>query len=236
MYGPVFQTVPGYPTKIKKEQLASFHEVAGELAEFQAKVSVARGLSSDQAASMASELVEQYKGYALGAPSMALDLVHLFRDKTKWSEGLDFIDGLPAPIRELPAIREQRALMLGKLGKPLQAIVELEALIRSEGDSSERSGLLGGRYKALYDSEFEQKAQSDFLNKAIHCYERAMFLDLNDYYPSGNLPRLYRSRKAPGDEVKAGNAAVVARLGCERTRKQSPSDVWGATHYVGRGV
>jgi hypothetical protein len=49
---------------------------------------------------------------------------------------------------------------------------------------------------------------------------------LNDYYPSSNLPRLYRERAEKGDEKKATSAAVVAMLACERSRARNPQDPW----------
>lgn len=231
--GPVFQALPGYPDHIEKEQLESFREVAGELADFQAKVGVARGLPRETAAGVITTLIEQYKGYAMAAPSMALDLVHLLRDGLNLNQGLEFINGLPKRVRQLPAIREQRALMLAKSGQPTQAIVELEALIRSEGDTSERSGLLGGRYKALYDQCFEEEEKVSFLSKAIAGYERAMALDLNDYFPSSNLPRLYRARKLEGDEQKASAAANLAQVACARAHKRNPGDPWVALTRLG---
>ncbi len=230
---PVFQALPGFPDHIEKEQLESFREVAGKLSEFQAKVGVARGLPPELAAAMATELIDEYKSYAMAAPSMALDLVHLLRDGLNMDQGLQFIGDLPKRVRSLPAIREQRALMLGKSGQATQAIIELESLIRTEGDTSERSGLLGGRYKGLYNQAIEEEEKSGFLNKAIACYERATMLDLNDYYPASNLPRLYRARKLAGDEKKAASAANLAQMASERAHKRNPADVWATLTLLG---
>jgi hypothetical protein len=41
-----------------------------------------------------------------------------------------------------------------------------------------------------------------YLNKSIQSYERGMELDLNDYYCSSNLPRLYRQRNRKGDDER----------------------------------
>ena len=46
-----------------------------------------------------------------------------------------------------------------------------------------------------------------------------MELDLNQYYCSCNLPRLYRQRKLNGDEVRAGIVAKVVLAACERAEK-----------------
>jgi hypothetical protein len=230
---PVFQAIPGYPNQVRTDQMQSFRDVACKLATFQAEVSVARGLPSALAAEQAHKLVEQYADDAIAVPSMALDLIRLLRDAQAWEKGLTFIDSLPARVRELAAIREQRALMLGKMGQQMRAILEIEALILSDGDTSERTGLLGGRFKALYEQTFQESAKLTFLNKAIGCYERAMMLDLNDYFPSSNLPRLYRERKREGDEGKAVTVTHLARLACERARKRNAADPWVTLTLLG---
>jgi hypothetical protein len=49
-------------------------------------------------------------------------------------------------------------------------------------------------------------------------------LDLNDYFPSCNLSRLYRFRGRRGDVDRARAAAEVARLACERSLQRNPDD------------
>jgi hypothetical protein len=230
---PVFQAIPGFPDRVEPHQLQSFRDVACQLASFQAEISVARCLPTAEAADHAQRLINQYAEDVVTVPSMALDLTRLLRDAQDWERGLTFIDSLPSRVRELPPMREQRALMLGKTGQPMQAIQELEALILTDGDTSERSGLLGGRYKGLYDHAYQAESKSIFLNKAIACYERAMMLDLNDYFPSSNLPRLYRERKQEGDEKKAVTATNIALVACERARKRNPADPWVALTLLG---
>jgi hypothetical protein len=70
------------------------------------------------------------------------------------------------------------------MGQHIQAISELEAVIRTDGDTSERSGLLAGRYKTLYDHAHDAESKSIYLNKTITCYERAMMLDFERLFPS----------------------------------------------------
>jgi len=59
-----------------------------------------------------------------------------------------------------------------------------------------------------------------------------MQLDLNDYYPASNLPRLYRERAEKGDEKKATSAAVVAMSACERSRSRNPQDPWASLTFL----
>ena len=230
---PVFETIRGYPNQIDVSAVQSFHDVAQKLAQIQGEVGAARSLPPNQATAAVKRLVDAYGDDAVGVPSVALDLLMLLRDTRQWSAALKFIDSLPEQIREMPVVREQRALVLGKTGQPLEAIAELEALVRTEGDTSERSGLIGGRYKALYDSAPDAQSKSLYLNKAIASYDRGMMLDLNDYYPSSNLPRLYRERKLPDDETKAMMAANLAIMACNRSRKRNPDDPWALPTLLG---
>ena len=53
-----------------------------------------------------------------------------------------------------------------------------------------------------------------------------MMLDLNDYYPSCNLPRLYRERGREGDAGRARVAGTLALKACERAKALDPHDEW----------
>ena len=53
-----------------------------------------------------------------------------------------------------------------------------------------------------------------------------MEIDLNQYYCSGNLPRLYRQRKRKGDESRAQIVAPIVVAACERARKRNVADEW----------
>ena len=143
------------------------------------------------------------------------------------------MSGIGPPYSRCRFKREQRALMPETTDQQKQAILELEALILDDGDTSERSGLLGGRYKDLYEDTLDEEARSIFLNKAIFSFERAMMLDANDYLPPSNLPRLYRERRWDGDEKRAVTAASIALLACERWRKRNPADPMVAGMLLG---
>lgn len=230
---PVFQTIPGFPDHVDLSTVQSFRDVAERLAHIQSEVSVARSLPPGQAKDVVKKLADNYGADAVALPSVALELVMLLRDTRQWTAALSFIDGLPQQVREMPVIREQRSLALSKNGQPLEAISELEALIRVAGDSSERSGLIGGRYKALYEAAADAQSKSRYLNGAITSYYRGMMLDLNDYYPSSNLPRLYRERKQKGDEAEAMSAAQLAMAACRRSVTRNPNDPWALPTLLG---
>jgi hypothetical protein len=109
------------------------------------------------------------------------------------------------------------------------AIAALEQLVDRRGDSSERQGLIGGRYKKLANEARQggdQAAYRDHLDQSIVHYERGMRLDLNDYYPTCNLPPLYKQRGDEGDAERAAVAAQIAMFACERAKARNPSDEW----------
>jgi hypothetical protein len=223
---PVYQAVPGFPGQVDMSKVQIFHDVAMRIARIQGEVTTARSLPPDQAPAAVQELVDTYGDDAVAVPSIAVDILLLMRDTLQWDAVLKFIDKLPDSVRRLPVVREQRALALGDGGKPLEAIAELQALIQVEGDSSERRGLIGGRYKKLYEAAPDAQSKSSYLSSTISNYERGMMLDLNEYYPANNLPRLYRVRKSPGDDIKAMTAARLTVLACERALQRNPNDPW----------
>ncbi len=223
---PVYQTIPQFPAPVDINKVELFRDVAQKVAKIQGEVTTARSLPSEQAPAAVKKLVDRYGDDAVAVPSVAVDILSLMRDTLQWEAVLNFIDKLPDHVRSIPVVREQRALALGDGGKPLEAIAELEELIQLEGESSERRGLIGGRYKKLYDAEADAPSKSNYLNNAISNYERGMMCDLNEYYPANNLPRLYRQRKRLGDGVKAMSAARLTVLACDRALQRNPNDPW----------
>ena len=174
----------------------------------------------------ALNLRDEHQASPIIQPSVALEILYLLRDCAGWPEMLAYLDACPASIRELPVVREQRCLAVSKIGNHLDAIGALEELIQSQGDSSERQGLLGGRYKKLLKTATAETDKARYLNLAIQHYEQGMKLDLNDYYPTCNLPRLYRMRGQEGDEELAKTAATVTGLACERAEERGSADEW----------
>ena len=219
---PVYQTIPQFPGTVDINKVQIFHDVAERIARIQGEVTTARSLPSDQAPAAVQRLVDTYGDDAVAVPSVALDILLLMRDTLQWEAVLKFIDKLPDHVRQLPVVKEQKALALGDGGKPLEAIAELEALIRVEGDSSERRGLIGGRYKKLYDAAPDAQSKTSYLNNTISNYERGMMLDLNEYYPANNLPRLYRERKRAWRRHQ-GNDSSPAYRACLRAGPSAQS-------------
>ena len=241
-WSPV-HALEGYP-ELRPERTLAFRDFVNKMRVFETAVRRVR-LERDYAArgAQALALVEAYRGRPV-VPAVAVELLYLVRDcVTDWKETVAFVDALPEDLRQLPLVQEQRSLALSKDGDHRGAIAALESLVATVGDSSERQGLLGGRYKQMWrEAPAGSEEAAEYLSKAIAHYDRGMHLDLNDYYPSCNLPRLYRARKAEGDADRASGAAHVVVAACERARALGTGDEWlkatllGAAFDAGDGT
>ncbi|MCA8975582.1 MAG: DUF4071 domain-containing protein [Planctomycetes bacterium] len=223
---PVVQSVPGYPDKIDPKQATSFREFHDSMTAFQARIAALRAAPSSQRETKAREILAEYPPAEQKSAAVAVELLHLARDHVDWAAVLELIKGLPESLRRSPYMQEQLALAQSKSGDHAEAIAGLEALIKTAGGTSERYGLLGGRYKKLYRASADERDKGDYLERAIESYERGRDCDLNDYYPTCNLPGLYRDRDEPGDDARAAAAEVITMAACERAIASGSKDEW----------
>ncbi len=222
---PVYQALPGFP-KPDPTRAASLQQYVQAISRFNADVRAARLQSGPDAGKAARGLWDRYRDNVGRMPAVALEVLYLLRDCRDWQGVVELVDSLPDPVKTLPVVAEQYWLAKSKLGDHTQAIAALMELISTTGDSSERRGLIGGRYKKLFDGADSPADRARYLKQAIDNYERGMLLDLNDYYPSSNLPRLLRLRNRAGDEDRARAAAAVTMLACQRALARNPADAW----------
>lgn len=223
---PMFQTLDGYPVAVKAERASAMRSYLDELSLFQTAARAVRLAPKAEQRTQALALQQKYASQPPIVPAVALEVMYVLRDYADWQDTLAYIAGLPESLSKLPVVREQRYLAQSKTGDHRTAIAALEELVATTGPSSERMGLIGGRYKKLAAEEKEPREKQRLLSKAIASYERGMQLDLNDYYPSSNLPRLYRQRGSRGDDDRARTAAAVAMIGCARAKQMNPDDPW----------
>ena len=227
---PVYDLIDGYPTNISMQSARSFTDQVEKLNSFSTAVRLVRMQSGKERKNAALQLIDNYRDSANTLPSIALELVYVLRDNKNWEEMMDFINGLPKSISKMPVIREQYNLGQAKTGDILGSIAALEMLIKELGDTSERSGLIGGRYKSLF---YQDTTNKRYLNKAIEAFSRGMNCNLNDYYPSANIPRLLLRRKGRGDEQLAKGIAFTCNLACENTLKGNPDERWAILTQLG---
>lgn len=226
---PIFESIPGYPAAVNPATASSMQQAMADFSAFQGEIRAVRAVPRADRMAKAKELVDKYwKPPVTGATVIAL--LRLLRDSADsaadWGSITDFIGRFPSDVADQEEVREANAFALSNAGKPIEAIAKLEELIARSGPTPERLGLLGGRYKRLYLKAVTPAEQLQYLAKSIDAYERGMELDLNLYYCSGNLPRLYRQRKRKGDELRAQSVAPIVVAACERARKRNVADEW----------
>ncbi|HEX7678176.1 MAG TPA: TRAFs-binding domain-containing protein [Thermoanaerobaculia bacterium] len=236
--GPVYEAVPGFPNA-DLARANAFAALVKKISAFQGKVKAAVIGEKTTRKERVLALAKEYLESPTVIPSVALELLLLVRDHAGWADVMSLVDRLPESVRNLPLVREQRALAIGKKGSDVDAIAALTALIQDAGESAERRGILGGRYKAMYRTAIEQGGEADaklYLTRAIENYTAGMYLDLNEFYCSSNLPRLLRTRGRKSDEKLAVTAAEVTRAACERRQKTDPDDIWLGQTLLGQAA
>ena len=226
---PMNQSIPGYPEDVDPTKATTTKEQLAELAAFQTKVREARAAPRDKRMQTAQALIAS-EGTPPATYPIALALLLLLRDSVDksadWNTVIDFVASLPKKFRDEPEIQEIREFAAAYAGNNLQAIAALDTLIKTVGPTPERLGLMGGRYKRLERAASSAADKRQALAKAIECYEQGMQLDLNAYYCSSNLPRLYRTRARAGDEERAQTALRLTIAACERARRLNLADEW----------
>jgi hypothetical protein len=199
---PVHGSIKGYPYEVDEAAASTMNDVMAATATFRAKHG-ARASARPSSHGAGEGLVAQYWKPPFTPNCACAPASHESTRRTRPTGWItDFSGRLPADVAEQEEVRELNAFALANAGKPIDAIAKLEALIQST-PTPERLGLLGGRYKRLYGGAATAADQTQYLAKSIEAYERGMELDLNQYYCSSNLPRLYKVRKRRGDDERA---------------------------------
>jgi tetratricopeptide (TPR) repeat protein len=233
---PVHMAVDGYPDprKLAAQREEAFRADVGMLTSCESAVRAVRATPDDgERRRLTQELVATYGDEKVVRESAVVELVQLLRDNVGWQSVLDYVNTLPAPLQRQSSVVEQTQLARAKVGDVAGSIAELETLIQRAGPTSERLGVLGGRHKQLMRQATNPHHRRGHLRDAIDAYERGMRLDLNDYYPSSNLPRLYRRRADAGDERRAAEAAIVADAACRASLQRDPGDEWARLTRLG---
>ncbi len=222
---PVFTTVDGYRT-CHHGDVAEFEQLVDTLSGYQQKVGAIKA-SADRAqrAELTRRLLRDYGRRTAIQETAAIQIVELLRDHVGPEATLEYIATLEGDVRSHASIIEQQQIALSKSDDLVGAVATLELLIQRAGPTSDRCGILGGRYKKLM-GQSAGAARGRYLAKAIAAYEQGMAEDLNDYYPSSNLPRLYRRRGRPGDEERAVAVAFVVDAACRRAVAREPGNLW----------
>jgi tetratricopeptide (TPR) repeat protein len=235
---------PYYELVSKKNTSSVFREQIETISAFQAAVRTARmERNPDMRKKRVIQLVEIHKGPCLELPEVAFELITLIRDNISWEEMIAFSKKLPEQLQKHAFIREQTLLARSMLGEHIEAITALEELIKLEGDTPERRGLVGGRYKRLWREAQENRKflgqkipdpiEQGYLENAIESYRQGMSLDLNEYYCASNLPGLLRERKSYGDEEEALFLDLFVKYATKRKIDRGEDDGWARSTLLG---
>ena len=226
---PVFESIKGYPSDVDEADASTMKEAMAEIAAFQGRIRAVRAQPLSQRMPAAKALADEACKPPTTAPA-ALAVIRLLKDSADtaddWTWLIAFVAQLPADIASLEEVRETNAFALANAGKLIEAIAKLEELMILSGPTPERLGLLGGRYKRLAAKAATPAERLACLNKSIDAYERGMEIDLNKYYCSSNLPRLYLQRNRKGDRERAVAVSQIVVAACERAKKRKEADEW----------
>jgi tetratricopeptide (TPR) repeat protein len=229
---PVFETVEGYTTR-HRAGIEEFEQLVNTLSGFQKDVSTIKAAADrDQRRTLTLKLLGEYGQQKAVQETVAIQIVELLRDHVGPEATLSYIASLDEDIRNHTSVIEQQQIALSNSDNLVKAAATLELLIKRVGPTSDRCGILGGRYKKLM-SLSTGAARRTYLSKAIAAYEQGMAEDLNDYYPSSNLPRLYRRRGNAGDEERAVAMVFVVDAACRRAIMRDPANMWPRLTLLG---
>ncbi|MCP4267341.1 MAG: DUF4071 domain-containing protein [Candidatus Brocadiaceae bacterium] len=227
-----------------KSDSTVFRDQIENIHEFQAEVRTAR-LTKDKEAKkqQVQELVKRFTNATVKIPEVALELLTLVRDILGWEVLLKYEKTLSADLQKRPFVKEQILLAQSKQGDHEKAIAGIEMLIKQFGESAERWGLLGGRYKRLYREERDRRQESGeemqnlqelgYLEEAIEAYKKGMVLDYNEYFCACNLPTLLRDRGENGDMEEAEFLDKLINRICERKARRGEDDGWVKATLLG---
>ncbi len=222
-----------------------FRDHMERISDFQAEIRAVR-LETEKKVrnTRVQDLLKHYStGRSLEMREISFELLTLVRDTLAWGDVLAFIERLPVYFQNDDYVREQRCLAQSKNGDHTQAIAGLEELIALRGESAERRGLLGGRYKKRWREAREERQKKGetkpclieqrHLDHAIENYRRGMNLNLNEYYCVCNLPGLLRERNGAGDEEEADFLDRLTVLAAHRKIERGEDDDWARSTLLG---
>jgi hypothetical protein len=221
--GPVFAlTRAGSATDRDTRQLK---ELSSLLFEFQkdlraAELKAEDGDRAQLRAMVRSDNLRNLPAYALE------ELVGIAKDNLEWAELIALIDKLPKSVSDRPFFLEQKALALSKQGKVHDAVAILDTVIKKFGETPERLGTLGSRYRALAGEEPNRSRRRRHQAKAIDAYRLGKTLDLNQYYCAYKLIVALMDRGRPQDRPEAEHCTQLVRAAAERARCMGREDEW----------
>lgn len=234
---PFFDTVKHEPLDPKGfEGIEVMREHTRRIDELRGRFRAIDEYPPEKAKAVAIELQEDITRMGEVPNYVIKEFILILRDNAGWEAVVNYIDSLKGALQNDNWVQEQRLLALSDSGDIEQSIGALEQLIERHGKTAERCGLLGGRQKRLwrkYRDEDNQKMARRTLERAIRAYEDGMQADLNDYYPSCNLPPLLRARGRTKDLERARFVSSLVIEQVEHSLKVNNDNEWARPTLLG---
>lgn len=154
--------------------------------------------------------------------SVQLDSFLVCRSAESWQDMERCYEEMDEALRNLPLVREQRALGLkwsGETNALKEATDSLEAVIAKIGPNGETCGLLGGLYKKMWwDGPDKEGAETHF-DAAIAWYGKGLRHSQHDPYPGVNLLTLWAHQGTEeAMRERASHLELVKRAALARLR------------------
>ena len=226
-----------------KTHSAVFRDQIEALGAFQNEVRAARLMADPETRRQRVLALVEASRDGLDRPEIALELLTLVRDNLSWQDLADYSEQLPPSLRSNGFVKEQLLLARAKRGDHETAIEGFKQLLREQGETAERYGLIGGRYKTLWRQLRDQRLQRGesipslqeeaYLENAIEHYRRGAELDLNEYFCACNLSLLLRSCGQPSDQEEAAFLDQLTVIASQRKIKRGEDDGWARATLLG---
>ena len=217
----MYQHIPGFPDpkKVDPKRAQSIRAELDAIVAFQTRSARPGWSPTGEEESAGARAARRESTEPPISPAVALEAVSLLRDCVGWKETIEYTDALPQAIRELDVVRGAAFPGAVEVRRPRSRDRGARGADRRRCDSSERRGLIGGRYKKLADAAKTAAATTcgtrlprprDRALRPGHAARSERLLPV--VQPAVPLPRARRRR----GRQRATIAAQVARLACER--------------------
>lgn len=173
--------------------------------------------------------VERGLGSLDGAEvGVIVDLFLSYRAVRAWDRMVELYGRMPAALRRQAMMQEQHGLALNRMGRRREAVTVLEALVATQGPSSETLGILGRVHKDLWAAAARagDPAAPGHLRRAIDCYVRGFEADWRDAYPGINAVTLLDIEGSPAALGQRDALLPVVRFAVGQRLRRATPDYW----------
>jgi len=222
---PLYQLVEGYPD-VQHRKTDVFRELVRYSDEMKLRLANAR--KQPKGALEALRAIElELKDIPLAEAGVVLDLFLSYRSVRGWTEMIDLVAKMSAPLAATVMVQEQLGLALNRAGRSDEAERVLLALIERRGPSSETHGILGRVYKDRWEAANkagDRLLARGTLAKATSAYLAGFESDWRDAYPGINAVTLMELAEPP--DPRRLDLLPVVRYAVARRVASGKPDYW----------